>query len=86
MHLTFPVTMKARAVADGKKSVEDNIVIPRQALLCMQFHDFIPLQKEEAGGKMNLVLLHLKENPNISIEIFITYVRKILTIIANIWI
>ncbi|KAG8385580.1 hypothetical protein BUALT_Bualt03G0060000 [Buddleja alternifolia] len=35
-------------------------------------------QKEEADGKMNLVLLHLKENPKTSIEDSITYVREIL--------
>ncbi|KAG8385582.1 hypothetical protein BUALT_Bualt03G0060200 [Buddleja alternifolia] len=37
-------------------------------------------QKEEADGKMNLVLLHLKENPNTSIEDSITYVREILEV------
>ncbi|KAG8385583.1 hypothetical protein BUALT_Bualt03G0060300 [Buddleja alternifolia] len=37
-------------------------------------------QKEEADGKVNLVLLHLKENPNMSIEDSITYVREILEV------
>ncbi|KAG8391624.1 hypothetical protein BUALT_Bualt01G0206700 [Buddleja alternifolia] len=37
-------------------------------------------QKEEADGKVNLVLLHLKENRNMSIEDSITYVREILEV------
>ncbi|KAG8381989.1 hypothetical protein BUALT_Bualt05G0029800 [Buddleja alternifolia] len=37
-------------------------------------------QKEEADGKVNLVLLHLKENPNMSIEDSITYVREMLEV------
>ncbi|KAK6149889.1 hypothetical protein DH2020_017414 [Rehmannia glutinosa] len=35
-------------------------------------------QKEQEDGKMNLVLLHLNENPNITIEDAIAYVKQIL--------
>ncbi|KAI3456292.1 hypothetical protein Pfo_012955 [Paulownia fortunei] len=37
-------------------------------------------QKEQVDGKVNLVLLHLNENPNVSIEDSIAYVKQILEV------
>ncbi|KAL8460390.1 hypothetical protein ACS0TY_032067 [Phlomoides rotata] len=41
-------------------------------------NDIHSYQKEEADGKMNLVLLHLHQHPNLSIEDSVTYVKQML--------
>ncbi|KAK3433152.1 hypothetical protein EUGRSUZ_D00666 [Eucalyptus grandis] len=42
------------------------------------FYDFLTLQKEEKQGKLNFVLLYLKENPEASIEDSINFVQLLL--------